>query len=346
VQDLALPKTQYTYQLNTPHTSMKQKGFATTPVKHKSRSQTALGNALSRPDQTSDQISNQAEAVTVTILLAGGQQYTVTISPNDSLLRDLYDTMMAIEPVKRLFQISINQGQAMLAFPSDRLVGVITDPPLLVEHDAIDAKKQTASQNLTAANPLVSEYLQLDHFLTVEEHQSLLDYVAQRQADFVGTTTFTGAVNYRESVVLYSFPEFTELITHRIQKALPEIFQNFNLKPFQISQIESQLTAHNDGNFYKIHNDNGSQDTATRELTYVYYFYRQPKPFTGGELLIYDSKVENNYYVQAETYHTIEPRNNSIVFFLSRYMHEVLPIRCPSQQFADSRFTINGWIRR
>lgn len=34
-----------------------------------------------------------------------------------------------------------------------------------------------------------------------------------------------------------------------------------------------------------------------------------------------------------------------IIFFLSRYMHEVLPVKCPSRNFADSRFTINGWIR-
>jgi Rps23 Pro-64 3,4-dihydroxylase Tpa1-like proline 4-hydroxylase len=118
------------------------------------------------------------------------------------------------------------------------------------------------------------------------------------------------------------------------------------MPPFVVSQIEAQLTAHNDGQFYKVHNDNGSQDTATRELTYVYYFYQDPKPFTGGELVIYDSKVQNNYYVQAESYKMVEPRNNSIVFFLSRYMHEVLPIRCPSQEFVNSRFTINGWIRR
>jgi Rps23 Pro-64 3,4-dihydroxylase Tpa1-like proline 4-hydroxylase len=63
-------------------------------------------------------------------------------------------------------------------------------------------------------------------------------------------------------------------------------------------------------------------------------------------LLIYDSKIENNFYVNADSYQAVEPRNNSIVFFLSRYLHEVLPVSCPSKAFADSRFTINGWVRR
>jgi SM-20-related protein len=68
--------------------------------------------------------------------------------------------------------------------------------------------------------------------------------------------------------------------------------------------------------------------------------------FEGCELVIYDSKVENNYYVHAETHQAIEPRRNSIIFFPSFQMHEVLPISCPTKAFADSRFTINGWIRQ
>ncbi len=73
---------------------------------------------------------------------------------------------------------------------------------------------------------------------------------------------------------------------------------------------------------------------------------QEPKAFSGGELLLYNSKIENNLYVNAESFTKIEPRNNSIVFFLSRCMHEVLPVNCKSKAFADSRFTINGWVRR
>jgi len=131
-----------------------------------------------------------------------------------------------------------------------------------------------------------------------------------------------------------------------IQSVALDIFRTLELPPFSVDYIESQLTAHNDGNYYKVHNDNGSSNTATRELTYVYYFHREPKPFLGGELVIYDSKIENTYYVNADSFKTIEPRNNSIVFFLSRYMHEVLPVSCLSRSFQDSRFTINGWIHR
>jgi Rps23 Pro-64 3,4-dihydroxylase Tpa1-like proline 4-hydroxylase len=193
---------------------------------------------------------------------------------------------------------------------------------------------------------LPSYFAQVENFLTPAQVQNLLKYVLEREAKFEPTSNSANDPNYRRSSFLPVFPEFSELIVNRIRDMMPYIVTYLGLPSFIVGNIESQLTAHNDGNYYKIHNDNGSPDSATRELTYVYYFNRQPKSFTGGELLIYDSKIENNFYVGASSYHTVQPLHNSIVFFLSRYMHEVLTINCPSKHFADSRFTINGWVRR
>ncbi|HEY9607041.1 MAG TPA: 2OG-Fe(II) oxygenase, partial [Allocoleopsis sp.] len=227
---------------------------------------------------------------------------------------------------------------AVVCFPSDRIVALQTEPPVYWQ-PIQDAKPPVPDE-------LASDYVQIDNFLTVDEHNQLLDYVFQRESAFVPTSTSTGDTDYRRSMILYSFPEFSNLIVNRIQAIIPDVLRKLRIPSFAIADIEAQLTAHNDGNYYKVHNDNGSSDTVTREFTYVYYFYREPKPFSGGELLIYDSKIENNFYVKADSFQTVEPHNNSIVFFLSRYLHEVLPVRCPSQAFADSRFTINGWIRR
>ena len=195
-------------------------------------------------------------------------------------------------------------------------------------------------------NDLISRYAQIDNFLTAAEKNKLIKYVLAKESQFVTTSTSTNADDYRRSMVLHSFPEFSELMVNRIKAILPDVLRKLNIPSFGLGEIETQLTMHNDNNFYKIHNDSGSPDTATRFFTYVYYFYREPKAFSGGELLIYDSKIENNFYVADDTFRTVEPRNNSIVFFLSRYMHEVLRVSCPSKAFADSRFTINGWVRK
>jgi SM-20-related protein len=281
--------------------------------------------------------------IKVQLLLAGGHQYTVYLKSDAPELNSLLATIVARaykqeSDLQNLFQIPINEGRSVLSFPSEHLIGVVTEPPIFIQ--------QSDKIQLQNDYILASDYIQIDNFLKPEQHKNLLKYVLAKEPNFLPSNTSTNDIKYRQSMLVYSFPEFSELILKRIQAIIPDIISKLNLPSFSVSQIESQLTAHNDGNYYKLHNDNGSPDTATRELTYVYYFYQEPKPFSGGELLIYDSKIENNVYVNAETFKTVEPRNNSIVFFLSRYMHEVLPVNCPSQAFGDSRFTINGWVRR
>jgi len=187
-------------------------------------------------------------------------------------------------------------------------------------------------------------FVQIDHFLTLEEHRQLLDYALQRESSFVPSGVLTAELNYRKSVVLFSFPEFSHLIASRIQDIFAHLLIRLDLPSFQISQIEAQLTAHNDGGYYKVHTDSGCPVTKFRLLTYIYYFYREPKAFSGGCLKLYDTTVVDNQLAAADSFKLIEPRNNSIVFFFSRRFHEVLPISCPSRAFADSRFTINGWI--
>lgn len=290
-----------------------------------------------------------SDRVRVTLLLAGGHQCALDLAAEDPILEAFFEAIAARSkgqsPPPRLFQVPMGGDRALICFASIDLVGLVTEPPITMPTQVLAALPGRSPQP-DPATVLSSQVLQIENFLSGAEYTALLDYTLRREAAFVPTSTSTGAADYRKSVVLHHFPEFSELLLQKIRDRLPQIQKALHLAPFPIGQIESQLTAHNDDNFYKIHNDNGSPDTATRELTYVYYFYQEPQQFSGGELRVYDSKIENNYYVQADSAQTIIPRNNSIVFFLSRYMHEVLPVRCPSRQFAHSRFTINGWIRR
>lgn len=290
--------------------------------------------------------SQAPQDVTVRLLLAGGHQYPLTLRSDDPILQELIAALVARShpeagAFSALFQIPLQGGQAALCFPSDQLVGLVTEPPLYVQPVVTEPKPVAVPSDV-----LVSQFVQIDQFLPEAEWRQLVDYVLAQEKNFVPTSTSTQDVDYRRSQILYQFPEVAQKMRDRIRQVVPDVLEKLGLPAFAVQDIEAQLTAHNDGNYYKIHNDNGSPDTATRELTYVYYFYREPKGFRGGELRIYDSRIENNYYVGADSFHTVEPRNNSIVFFLSRYLHEVLPVHCPSRAFADSRFTINGWVRR
>jgi SM-20-related protein len=190
----------------------------------------------------------------------------------------------------------------------------------------------------------------IDNFLSTEELDALMEYTIQHQEDFESSYILKvgqGKIVHdnRRSLVLFKVGIHKEVITNRINCALPSILEQLGYQPFPISRIEAQITASNDGDFYKIHNDN-ILAYHTREISYVYYYYREPKAFTGGELCIYDSYLENGCAVEKNASKVILPLKNRIVFFPSLLAHEILPIYCPSKEFVDSRFTLNGWLHK
>lgn len=207
-------------------------------------------------------------------------------------------------------------------------------------------KNTTTSQTESKLFP--ATYLQIDNFLPEEEYQQVIDTAFNKQSKFYDSRTVTNTENYRQSLILpgKEFSEVYYLVKNKLLETFPSLINQLKHPEFSVSHIEMQMTAHNDGAFYKAHTDAGSEKTKTRELTYVYYFYQEPKQFSGGELKIYDTEVQGKKFIQKENSRVIEPRNNSIVFFNSRCKHEVLPISCSSNEFKASRFTLNGWLRR
>ncbi|MGB3513957.1 MAG: 2OG-Fe(II) oxygenase [Microcoleaceae cyanobacterium] len=189
-----------------------------------------------------------------------------------------------------------------------------------------------------------SKCVKIQQFLTQAENQKILESVIKLEPYFEKSVTSLNDPDFRRSMVLHLAPISKATISQRIKLVLPQVLSKLEKQLFPIRQIEAQITAHNHGHYYHAHNDNGMPEVARREITYVYYFYRQPKQFSGGELVLYDEKMENDEYVKADSFKIVEPTNNSLIFFPSHYWHEVLPVNCPSEAFADSRFTINGWV--
>lgn len=107
-----------------------------------------------------------------------------------------------------------------------------------------------------------------------------------------------------------------------------------------------ELNAHSDGDFFQEHRDITPGED--RVITFVYYLNRSPRPFTGGQLRIYDvcaAAVEDENTAES-TYREWEPEHDSIIFFRPSALHEVRPVVCPTRAYADSRFAFNGWLCR
>ena len=97
-----------------------------------------------------------------------------------------------------------------------------------------------------------------------------------------------------------------------------------------------------DKSMYKWHIDRF--ENVNRVVTLVYYFFKEPKMFTGGELQVTNSPIVNGQTIEENPLiHTIEPKNNMAVIFSSTVPHRVLNTKS-SDKFDEGRFSLNCWI--
>ena len=289
----------------------------------------------------------------LTLLLQGGQRESLSMEADSPFFDSLRDTLTGALAQPTLFQIPIKEGAGLLTVHSSQIVGAITEPPmpltLQLQRTAAPAKPVRAALNIEAAGTgfpdgiSASRAARIENVLTPEQHKQLVVYATRNQQIFTGSNTSTGATDYRESLVCFQFAPFDDLLRHRVRKLIPKVAAQLGLEVPE-GDIEIQLTAHNDGHYYRVHNDSSGEGFMHRVISFVYYFHRTPKSFTGGELRLYDRDVQDGKLRPAANYKDITPLDNSLVFFDSRDMHEVMPVVCPSKVFADGRFTINGWV--
>jgi SM-20-related protein len=192
-----------------------------------------------------------------------------------------------------------------------------------------------------------SQFAFLNGFLHRDELDTLLSDVLRREGEFrrarIGRS---GLLNtkVRRSRELLDLGKHRELISRRLLECLPSVLAMLKIRPFRGARVVVQVAASNDGDFFKQHIDHPLRER--KLVSFVYYFYREPKSFTGGELVIYRTRLKGRrrIAINMSNFDTIAPQQNLIVFFPGYVFHEVLPVHCPSGRFARSRFTVNGWI--
>jgi Rps23 Pro-64 3,4-dihydroxylase Tpa1-like proline 4-hydroxylase len=193
----------------------------------------------------------------------------------------------------------------------------------------------------------------LDEFLAPQELEELIDFTLQRETEFQNSEVISpsgepGVTDYdhRRSRVLMDLGKHQEIILERIRGVLPGVMERLGMEEFRVEHVETQITASNDGDFFGVHSDDAHERIASRHLTFVYFFHRDPSPFEGGELRLHDSIGNGGQQIKAGGYQKLVPRQNQIVFFPCSVLHEITPVNCHSKAFADSRFTLNGWLHK
>lgn len=185
-------------------------------------------------------------------------------------------------------------------------------------------------------------------FLSAPQHAAMLDWSLANEPRFKPAQLNEGRIDpqIRRSLVLRDLGNLREILQERIEAIVAEAIRDLRVTPFVPSEMEFELAAHNDGAHFAFHADTytggGSGQRSDRMLSGVYYFHREPKAFSGGELRLHRLGAAHD----DDGYLDLVPTQNSFVIFPAWAPHEVRPVQCPSREFADSRFAVNCWIRR
>lgn len=183
-------------------------------------------------------------------------------------------------------------------------------------------------------------------FLPLRRCEALLAFAQANRTGFEA-----GVVGTRRNVD----PTFRKaLVEHRVTRrevqpwfethlrnAFSEALLRLRMREPRQYWVEMAMSAHLDGHFLAKHHDNDSVEAAAhaRMLSFAYYFHREPRCFSGGDLLLHDPDSDASVFTR------IEPKHNSIVFFPSWCTHQITAIENDQGDFGGARFAIHGWLR-
>ena len=192
----------------------------------------------------------------------------------------------------------------------------------------------------------MTPHLCVEDFLPASERQALLDWTLAGEARFVPAALAGNQVDpeVRRALTLRDLGPMGPVLEQRVRTGTPGWIEALRVTPFEISEIELELAAHNHGAHFVLHADTYTRERSARGdrmLSAVYYFHREPRGFEGGRLRLHRIGAE-----AGDEGLDIAPAQNRMLVFPSWGPHEVLPVICPSGAFADSRFAVNCWVYR
>lgn len=204
---------------------------------------------------------------------------------------------------------------------------------------------QDVSQESLPEGKHAAPFVLVEDFLPAQQHAELLPLVMANQAEFGDSLIGSGEYRpeTRESQTLPGPRNEKKRFRERVNEVLPAVTSRLGVPPFPIKFVEVKIRAYGNGDFFEVHQDHNKE--THREVSFVYFFHREPRQYRRGELLLIDTDTKTSTYTEA-AFTSITPQNNSIVFFPSRYYHTVVPVDCPSGEFSDSRFVINGHVQK
>jgi hypothetical protein len=123
-----------------------------------------------------------------------------------------------------------------------------------------------------------------------------------------------------------------------------EIIAGTGVPAFDIARIETEVCAQRPGSYFAKHIDTDTREprrtlATDRLISAVYYLPREPRSFSGGDLILYD-------FTGQKEAARIGPVRTRLVAFPSFACHEVTPITTGDDSLAGARWSVNCWLHR
>jgi len=202
----------------------------------------------------------------------------------------------------------------------------------------------------------------IDQFLADDDRKALLSWAIEQEAQFKPAKVFYGEggrknhVNRKSRIALKhrGVGTFEPLIRQQLFANLDRIMTLVGYKGPEPRSIEFELNAYGDGAHFAPHIDipvgpnrreTGEREGEDRFISAVYYFFNEPRAFSGGALRLYRFGAGPARCCASDSV-AFEPVQNCLVVFPSWAKHAVERVVCPSGAFKDYRFALNCWLCR
>ena len=223
----------------------------------------------------------------------------------------------------------------------------VSDAQKLLRADRLHHQAEAALRRRLAEDPRDAGALlrlgDLHDFLFHDEREHLLSAALAMRGRFAPGGTGSGA---DRKVRPLGAPRFggkaafpcgrirLARLVPKLREALPTVSMRLRIDGLDRRRMDLTMVAHPDGGFGTRH-----RDLSSSALAGLCYFHRDPRPFSGGDLLLYDTEVETGR-CGASGFSRVEPAAGSIVFYPGHYVHEVTPVACGPGGFAAARLSV------
>jgi SM-20-related protein len=148
----------------------------------------------------------------------------------------------------------------------------------------------------------------------------------------------------RDGLLLGDLGPFRGPIEAFVRRITPDALARLGLTEPAVEPREFEISSYGDGGHFAAHLDTTDLPDRVRILSCVYYFARSPARFSGGELRLHGFPSPSGE--ESASVADAIPETDTLVAFPSWLVHQILPIRITSADWADRRFAINCWIHR